>query len=350
MYVPFGSETEYQKDSVLRYNVNKTGLKSIDINPTVSYKINDSHSVAVGLVGQYASAELRQYASFAQSAATVKYLDGYADVEGDDWGVGYTLGYLWDVNDKVRVGASYRSKVGHNLKGTAKWNLTGPAFADPAVTQKIRGLGYVPSEDVSVNIVTPESLSVHGKVDVNDKWTVFGDVTWTRHSRFNKVDVKYQNKKAVNNATGQSQPNCLPNTRCTVVVTDKTTLKPHWKDTYKVSVGAAYQYNDKLQLRGGVSYDQSPVRSVDERMTTLPDNDRIWLSVGAKYDFSKNSSLNIGYSYIHIKNSKAKVNGYCGSVAAMGPKANNCVSSRTSGSADYKSNAHILGIQYNYKF
>ena len=33
VYVPFGSVTEYEKDSVLRHNINKLGLTSIDIEP-----------------------------------------------------------------------------------------------------------------------------------------------------------------------------------------------------------------------------------------------------------------------------------------------------------------------------
>ncbi len=357
VYVPFASGTEYQEDSVLRYNVNKTKLTSIDINPTVAFKINDNHSVAVGLTAQRSEAELRQYANFSPlvSAVMSKKMgkpisipngakDGYADVKGDDWGFGYTLGYLWDVNDNVRVGASYRSKIEHKLEGKAKWKSN-----DPAVIAIVPNFGYVPEEKVSVKITTPESLSVHGMAKLNDKWTAFGDVTLTRHSRFNKVDINYQTPKGAANATGQPQPNCLPKTGCKLVASSKTVLKPNWKDTIKVGVGAAYQYNDKLQLRGGVAFDESPVRSANDRLTTMPDNDRIWFSLGAKYDINKNSSVNVGYSYIHIKDSKVNANGYCGGVA-VGPKAKNCVSSRTKGSANFKSNAHILGIQYNYNF
>lgn len=348
VYVPFASGTEYQEDSVLRYNVNKTKLTTIAINPTVAFKINDNHSVAVGLTAQRSEAEFRQYANFGQSLRMNGKADGVANVKGDDWGFGYTLGYLWDVNDDVRVGASYRSKVEHNLKGTAKWSLT-DAYKNPRlapVGQAIQtpvavgGMGYVPKETASVKITTPESLSVHGMAKLNDKWTAFGDVTLTRHSRFNKVDIKYGNKKVVADALHPGNK----------TLSDKTTLKPRWKDTVKVGIGAAYQYNDKLQLRGGFAYDQSPVRSADDRLTTMPDNDRMWFSVGAKYDINKNSSVNVGYSYIHIKDSKVNANGYCGNGKEFGAGAKSCVSSRTKGSANYKSNAHILGVQYNYNF
>ncbi|PIE45400.1 MAG: hypothetical protein CSA45_03425 [Gammaproteobacteria bacterium] len=329
VYVPFGSGTEYQRDSVLRYNVNKMDLKTIDINPTLSYKINDHHSVGIGLIGQYTIAGLRNYANFGSIAGVNGGADGFVDIEGTDWGFGYNIGYLWDVNDKVRLGANYRSKVEHTLKGDAEWKFANPnAPLTQAIAPGIRGANYLPSEKTTVKIVTPESLSLHGMVKIDPKWTAFGDITWTRHSRFNTLNINYENIKQPSN-------------------TSVTILKPNWKDTFKFSLGAAYQYSDPLQLRFGIAYDQSPVRGVDQRLTTLPDNDRIWFSLGAKYNLNKNSSLNLGYSYIHIKDAKANVNGYCGGAT---PGSVACVSSQTRGSAEYKSNAHILGVQYNYHF
>lgn len=351
VYVPFASGTEYDEDSVLRYNVNKTEVSAIDINPTIAFKINDQHSISVGLIGQYLSAELRQFANWGKFINQEKgngLADGYSAVEGDDWGFGYNFGYLWDVNDNTRLGVSYRSKVDHELRGSAEWKTEHPLYSTPAGAAALPmiqgsiatgGLGYAKHENARVKIVTPESLSLHGMVELDDKWTAFGDVTWTRHSRFNKINIEFEQPKIVANAVkgGKDKSNI-------------TTLQPNWKDTFKVGLGAAYQYDDQLQLRFGVAFDESPVKSADYRLSTMPDNDRIWLSLGAKYDFNENSSLNIGYSYIHIKDGSANVNGWCGSRTPLGPGASNCVSSRTNGSADYDSHAHILGIQYNYRF
>ncbi len=358
VYIPFASGTEYDTDSVIRYNVNKTEVKTIDINPVVSYKINDQHSVAVGITGQYTDASFRQYANWGafpgikypeipQMKALYGKADGYADVKGNDWGVGYTLGYLWDVNDKVRLGVSYRSKVHHTLKGKAKWKPDNDFYKTKKGKDALAGIraaGYVGEEDVSVDLVTPESLSLHGKVDINDRWTAFGDVTWARHSRFNEVNIEFENNKLVQDA----QKSTLE--KPVLTQSHTTTLQPNWRNTYKIGLGAAYQYNDNLQLRFGAAYDQTPVKSPDYRLSTMPDNDRIWLSVGGKYDINKDSSINLGYSYLHVKDAKANVNGFCGSLSAGGPNAKSCVSSRTKGSVDYKGNAHILGIQYNHRF
>ncbi len=427
-YVPFGSGTEYDHDSVLRYNLNELGLQTLAVQPTVAYKLNDRHSFAVGLVAQHTTAELRQYANFgpavvsslsnnatqisngltqigngltqinagisqleagiaatqaaggdasalqtqladlqAQQAALTQQqttltqqqaaigstlstatanspvgngaADGYAKVKGDDWGFGYNLAWLWDINERARVGVNYRSKISHTLKGDGEWKLVGDAFNDPVlgstIQQGIRDRGYVEKEDASVKIVTPESLSVHGMYKIDPKWNVFGDVTWTRHSRFNQANLMWGNTKDVaadENGNAKS---------------DTTVLTPNWKNTYKVSLGASYQYSEPLQLRFGVAYDQSPVKNANYRMSTMPDNDRIWLSLGAKYDINRQHSVNVAYSHLFIKNATANVNGYCGGGSATDTA---CVSSKTNGSANYKSSANILGLQYTYKF
>ncbi|MBP6562799.1 MAG: transporter, partial [Neisseriaceae bacterium] len=353
IYVPFASATEYTRESVLRYNVNKTNLTSIDINPTIAYKINPSHSVAAGIIAQYSSAELRQFADFGtplagrlagtpwEGAVKPGSADGLADIKGHDWGFGYNLAWMWDVNSDLTVGANYRSKIKHTVKGDARWTRPDLSALGPLgsmLDQQLQTMGYV-STEASVKIVTPESLSIHGMYKVNPQWNVFGDVTWTRHSRFNELDIKYDNLKAVvdpSSPTGTGE-------------SDKTTLSPNWRDTYKIALGASYQVTEPLQLRFGVAYDQSPVRSADERLSTMPDNDRIWFSLGGKYDLNKNSSVNVAYSYLHIKNASANVNGWCGGEQA-GAGSKGCVSSRTNGSADYKSYAQIVGVQYNYKF
>ncbi|MGC9562398.1 OmpP1/FadL family transporter [Brachymonas sp. M4Q-1] len=356
IYVPFASETEYDGNSVLRYNVNRTKLTSIDINPTIAYRLTDRQSVGFGLIAQYSDAELRQYANWGPLAATDPrvqavmrargranpngMLDGVANVSGNDWGFGFNAGWLWDVTDAVRIGASYRSKISHTLSGTTEWSVGSDALGiGSAVLPAIRAAGYAASEGTKVKIVTPESLSLHGMWKVNPVLNLFGDVTWTRHSRFNQLNIQYDNAKMVANAVSGG-----------VTTASATTIAPLWRDTYKVAIGASYQYSDPLQLRFGIAYDQSPVRSADTRLSTMPDNDRIWLSTGFKYDLNKHASLNMAYSYIYIKPGSANVNGYCGSSVASGAGATSCVSSRTNGSADYNSHAHILGIAYTYRF
>ena len=47
-------------------------------------------------------------------------MDGMAVMTGDDWGYGYTVGFLYEPARNQRIGVSYRSRVSHSLKGTTE--------------------------------------------------------------------------------------------------------------------------------------------------------------------------------------------------------------------------------------
>ena len=79
MYIPFGSKTNYQNDSVLRYNIKKLGLTSIALEPAVAFKFNEQHSFAVGVIAQYSEAELTKYADWS-AARNDRVLAGTAAV------------------------------------------------------------------------------------------------------------------------------------------------------------------------------------------------------------------------------------------------------------------------------
>lgn len=344
MYVPFASSTEYKKDSVLRYNINQLGLTSIAVEPALAIKATEKHSVGVGVIAQYSKAKLRKYADWssavpAQAAAvplpalggaSLNQLGGrpnftaHADMKGDDWGFGYQLSWLYDINDRARIGANYRSKVTHNLKGHAEWTADGAVAAKQMLTGAAQQRGYPAKEDASVKIVTPESLSLHGMLKANDKVNLFADVTYTRHSRFKNVEVKFANPKTVADGSKSSS----------------TTIRPNWRDTFKVAVGGSYQLSKPLQLRAGLAFDQSPVRNAESRLNTLPDGNRIWFSAGMKYTLNPNHEFDVAYSHIHINDTVFK------GARATG----NDVDSKGETSAKFKNYANIIGMQYIYRF
>lgn len=344
VYVPFASSTDYDDSSVLRHHLNKLGLTTIAVEPVVAYKFNDQHSFGVGAIAQYSTAEVRKYADWDASGSisamgrdVTGLADGKAEVKGKDWGFGYQLGWMWDVNERTRVGVNYRSKVEHKLKGSADWSAQGPAITTPlpqlggqtAYDMAIKARGYVPHEKASVKIVTPETLSVHGMYKATDKLNLFGDVTWTRHSRFNQVNLMFENTKVIG-----------INDDKTPKTSNTTIIKPNWRNTYKVAIGGSYQYSQPLQLRAGIAFDQTPVRGAQSRLNTLPDGNRIWYSVGAKYQPNKNHVFDVAYSHIHINDTTFS------SAASTGDN----IDSKGTGSAKFNNYANILGLQYTYKF
>jgi long-chain fatty acid transport protein len=276
----------------------------------VAFKVNDQHSLGFGLMVQHTEAELKKDLDLSllvnnPNAAGTGKLDANIDIKGSDWGVGFNAGWMWNPSRDWQLGLSYRSYIKHKLSGKAKTTLPESLQGIPPITASLPA-----EQNASVDITTPESISAHAMHQLDPRWKLFGDVTWTRHSRFEELNIKFE-------GTGEEQ-----------------IIPSRWKNTFKFALGAAYKWSDPLELRFGVAYDQSPSKDAKYRLTTLPDNDRTWLSLGGKYQFNKNLSMNAAYSYIMIKNSD---------INHSGP-------GLTTAKANYKNSAQYLGMQLNYRF
>ena len=113
----------------------------------------------------------------------------------------------------------------------------------------------------------------------------------------------------------------------------------NWDDSWFFALGAAYKWNEKLTLRAGVAYDQTPV-SDQYRTPRIPDEDRYWVSIGAGYQFTDSIRTDIGYS--HIFANKAKLNlrdNLTGSDAFRGNL-----------TADYRAHVDVIALQTKITF
>jgi long-chain fatty acid transport protein len=230
----------------------KSAIKTYNFNPTVSYKVNDMMSVGVGAQIEYMSVELN--AKAAGSGASL-----YA-LEGDDVGFGVTAGVLFEPTDTTDIGIGFRSSVKHTLKGDAVIGL-----ANPDITAKFNG---------------PETVTLGIRQQVSDQLTLLGGVEWANWSRFETLDVK----------SGGGTLLGVPQ---------------DWNDSWFISAGAEYAYNDALTLRSGVAFEKSPVPD-GTRSVRIPDNDRYWLSLGASYRITDGMVANLAYSHVFIKDGDVK--------------------------------------------
>ncbi len=250
---PFGLKTEYDKDWIGRFQGIKSDLKTININPSLAFKVNDQLSIGFGLNAMWADAEL-------SSAVNLGAAERSSTVKGDDWGYGYNLGAIYQVTNDTRVGVAFRSKVDQHLKGKVKFSVSN---------------GPTPNGDVNADVALPETLSVSTFSKLNDSWDVMADATWTRWSRFEQLAI-YRDSGALLTSTTEN-----------------------WDNTMRYSVAVNYHYSDTVKLRAGLAYDEGPV-SDKYRTTRIPDNDRKWLSLGAGWQATPATKLDIGYAHLFI--------------------------------------------------
>jgi long-chain fatty acid transport protein len=284
---PFGLATEYEKDWVGRYHAIESDLMSININPSIAYKINDNLSIGGGFSAQYIKATLSSAIDFGtfdfagtfatkfglpipprSLGLTPQQSDGFGEVEGDSWGVGFNLGLLYEFNKNTRIGAAYRSRIEHTLDGDVDYSHV-PTGLQPYPIFKDGG--------AEADVTLPDSLSVSFFHQINPQWMVMADFTWTNWQQFEKLEIKYDN----------------PNQPVTITT-------ENWQDSYRYSLGLTYLPNKNWALRAGTAYDTSAVSDKKYRTPRIPDGDRIWASLGVGYKLSDMFSLDLGYAHLFI--------------------------------------------------
>lgn len=318
--VPFGLETDYNPGWVGRYHALQSKLKTINLNPAVALEVLEGLSLGAGLQVQYISAELSNAIDFGSLGAGIPALapvaqptlqDGKGRIEGSDWGVGYTLGAIYQPWAGTRLGVGYRSHVRHELDGDARFRFdaAGVGRAISAAT------GAFTKTGVSARLELPETVSFGIRQALGDRWAVMGEAAWTRWSRFDELRIRFDNP---------AQPDSV--------------TEEDWNDTWFFALGASYQVRDDLSLRAGVAYDQSPVPN-RTRTPRVPDQDRIWLSIGASYRPAAHVTLSAGYTHIFLDDGSINLRAGDPGNAARGNL-----------SADVDAGIDLLGIQAQVRF
>jgi long-chain fatty acid transport protein len=83
----------------------------------------------------------------------------------------------------------------------------------------------------------------------------------------------------------------------------QVTIPEHYRNTWNFVVGANYYPTDSIILRGGVGYDQTPIRNAF-RNVQLPDNDRYVLALGSHFQATKTIGLDVGWMHVFIRTAK----------------------------------------------
>ncbi len=108
---PFGLKTDYDDPWIGRFQGIKSELRTINVNPALSWKLNDTVALGFGANFQRADAELTNAVML--GAAT----EGRANIDVDDDAWGWNAGVLFTLPSATRIGASYRSE----LEYSARW-------------------------------------------------------------------------------------------------------------------------------------------------------------------------------------------------------------------------------------
>ena len=271
---PFGLGSEYQAGWIGRYHAVKSEIKVIEVAPHLAWRLDPHWSVGAALVARHVDAELTNAVDFGAIGAALSIpgsipggQDGTARVTGQQWKAGYKLGVLFEPSQTLRFGAAYHSRIDFTLKGAVSYEgvptALKAAFPDGAATPIAH---------------QPATASLGVAWEAVPGLTFQAEAARTFWSSFQDIRIEF--------ASGQSA----------------SVTEEKWKDTWFLALGLTWRPNTTWTFRTGLARDQAAA-SDTYRTPRIPDADRTWVSGGVGYTFSRSLGLDLGYSYIFLKDS-----------------------------------------------
>lgn len=269
---PFGLATEYENSNWIgRVQSIKSEITTVNYNPSIAYRLNDKISLGFGVNYQTIDAELTSLNS---------------QLQGDDRAWGWNAGALFTLSPAMRVGVSYRSAIDYRLEGAAN--------------------GVLP---IRAEVKLPDTFILSVWQQVSDRWEAMGDLSYTRWNTLQSLNVTSANSGAL-------------------VALENFNYGNSWR----LAWGAAYKSSDALKLKFGFAYDRSPVSDAN-RTARVPDNDRLWLSLGSQWNTGKTGKFDLGYAYLYVRDTSIEQNKNGSTLRG-----------------EYDSSAHLIGLQYSAGF
>lgn len=315
---PWGLVTKYPADYVGRYHALTSSLRTINVTPALSWQPTPTLAFGAGLQIQHASARLSSATDFGAIGFLNPQLraagfrpglfDGRSTIKGDDTAVGWQLGAQWEPVPGTRLGAGFRSAIAHTLRGEATFE--GAPFP-LSLSPQFQNTGG------QARLTTPESVTLGLSQRVGERLTLLAGAEWTNWSRFQQLVITFANNRA------------------------PSVTEERWKDSWFLSAGGEYRLNDKLTLRAGFAWDQTPVPN-ETRTPRIPDSDRYWLSAGATWQALPNLALTAAYTHVLAADAQIRLSDRGGPATTDFLRGNLDATTRAS--------VNIVSVQARYTF
>lgn len=230
---PVGNALNYESNWSGRYVIRDAELTVVDIQPAVSMR-HGKWSWGAGVNIQ--RADVRQSFAIDQSPMA----DLNAEIEADGWGVGFSLGAMYEPSEDTRIGVKYRSQVHHKVEGDL--TTDGGSTNSPA----------------TIRFDLPSAVNLSAYQNLDERWSLFGGVGWTDWSDFEPVDLR---------------------------------------DSWRGALGVHYRPNSKWFLQAGISRDSAASR-LSTRTPIVPADDQWRYSVGVERPANQDVTLGFAYTYV----------------------------------------------------
>jgi len=232
-------------------------LKTVEINPSFSYRIMENLAVAAGVRFVYTDGVVK--VPGVEIPGPLGGSIGTLDVEGSSWNTGWNAALSYKPFEAWGMALTYRSEVNMNVEG-------GQKVTDPTYTSM--GLSSIPA---SVSVPLPAVATFATDVDVTDSTNIEFVYERTFWSAYEELQFTF----AGNGAPAQPK---------------------NWEDTNTFRLGLTQGLGESLKLMLGVAYDETPVP--DETLGfELPDSNAVIGSIGVRWVV--NDELDLGAAFLY---------------------------------------------------
>ena len=269
---PYGQSTEWDKAftrTVWNYNVPYySAMQCVDLTSAFAFKVNPEFSAGIGINFYYSRIVQNQLLP-----PSVFPYETVLKMEGRGSAVSPQIGFLYR-RGKYSIGLTYNKgfEIGYNGKFR---HLRKYAIKEYDADLKMKypgitgiGIAFYPNKDLKIE--------------------------------FDTEFIEYS---------------CLDKIPFSINSSESTQIKK-WKDCFTFSLGTEYKASERIKLRGGIGYIESPVP--DETFDpTLPDADRFVFSIGSEIK-TKVGDLQFALNYSIFRNRKIEDKVYSGKYKSKG--------------------------------
>ncbi|NTV29760.1 MAG: hypothetical protein HGA80_06755 [Candidatus Omnitrophica bacterium] len=278
----WGLTTEWgQNVGLLRYSATRTEMTDKDYLIAGAYKLTDALSLGLGVEIDRSNVD-KQKKIYQQNSG-----DANFRLKGDSTGANVNVSALYKLNERHQFGLIYRGATEHKYRGKVHLDHMSTAaqasLGGFSYQQVFGGASYETA--VIAKSTLPQSAVVGYSFRPDNKWVFNADVEWMDWGAIKKEELAYPD---------ETDPNRLG------VLNNGNPVNRDWHDAWSCNLGAQYSLTERLRLRGGYFFHQTPIPATTQDMG-LPDSNSHSVTTGVGYDLTKSLTLDLSWSAMFFK-------------------------------------------------
>ena len=258
-----GFSEDFGEDWAGRYIIQDYDLVYISLYPSIATRLTDKLSVAGSL--------MLSYSLFEQNKAVSNVLDpgfddGSLNLDADGWTGGWSVSMLYEINDRTRIGAVYRSELDPDMDADLNWSGLGPN------TEAFLDASGILNTVASVTSRSPQSANIGIHHDFENSHSLAVDVVWIDFSSFQLSEIYFNGNALVE-------------------------TEPTYEDITAISLGYNFPISERVRLGVGAFITDEMITDENRTMMLRLDSATSY-GVGIEWTTKKGTAITAQLSYL----------------------------------------------------